>query len=211
MEPNAVERQFSCPKGCLRRGKPVPLNTLRGWKRHMSVEHGGYSDEELRAATQGAGEEGAHLSGSPSLKDFTATLPEKADAPAPQPGAAPGAAPAPNPELEKERARRVRAEKITKQMRDTISAMPGQLFDTISDLRKEPGWKLSDKEQERIADAISLCLEALPVEFEVQPYVIRVDKPLWFLLFPIAVLLFVFGAKAVAFGLPIGEEETEKK
>src|SRR5271163_4216718 len=38
---------YLCPRGCERNGKPIPIETVRGWKKHMTRTHGGYGDEEL--------------------------------------------------------------------------------------------------------------------------------------------------------------------
>lgn len=174
---------LECPRGCKRRGRPIPLKNLSGWKKHMTQVHGSYSPEEL-AATAGGGIEATRPTGHDTLEDYQATLGHtEEEIPSAQAGADAGqAAPAAPAETT------VRARKVTagmKKFRKMINEIPKSIF-------KGQGIEISDEEQDSIDEAMDFLQDLFGLEIEVPEKNLIIRSRFLALLYPICVLLFIF-------------------
>lgn len=189
----------------MRKGKPIPINSLRGWKRHMTAKHGGWDDPEMETAVLAAGTEPA-ANGGPvpgAGSDFTSfanDLPDSeggavASAVAPD-GVTDQAAPAPATfsKVKTDAASARLTKKMEKVKRQLAEALPRAVDVFTAD--KGPEWKLDDSQRDMLTDAVESVFDMLDVQFEIQQFNVQLKSRFWILLYPITVLLMIFATKA---------------
>jgi hypothetical protein len=177
---------FTCEFGCVRNGKPIPINTLRGWKHHMTHAHGQWTDEQLQKIV-GNGQEGTRVTGHGSLEEYAKTLPEDAarlgEEPSttvtesPSSGAQATAAPA------EPKVRKVTAG--MKKFRKMVNEIPKSFF-------RGQGIEPSEEEQNAIDEAMDFLQELFGIAIEVSESNFIIRSRFIALLYPLTVLLFVF-------------------
>ena len=191
-----MEHLLKCPRGCEKKRRTKILN-LRGWKQHMNYYHEGWTEAELKAAlAQLSPEPGARVvGGAANLNEFVDKLPDRAEETASKP-----AADAAKPASEQDERRKVQAEKAVKRMKESIAKLPSSIFSGMAERTKQEGWGLSKEESEQLSDSVESALEFIGIEFNVTPYQINVQNPLWILLYPIALFAALFLSKRAKYG-----------
>lgn len=184
--------QYDCPHGCMRNGKKIPITTVRGWKKHMSLAHQEWSEDQLSAvvsampADMDAGK--AAFLAEDGEAEPEQTIGEKTD----NPRAETPSAPLPNP------VKRVPLK--SKKMKKFISGMP-EIF------LKSKGITMDADDKEIIDTASEMIEELFGIAFEVPDtqYIVRSK---WIaLLFPLVAMLVVWGKHAITFA-PKPEEKS---
>lgn len=188
---------IECPNGCKGSGgKPIAA-TLQGWKKHMTRNHGGYTEEQLAIAGSmlplktGAGGDPAQgefeamRSGAPETEggEFTAPVDIGTGLPA-------------EPSTDD-----AKPNKATRKLSGEMKAMKKNFADQIPKIisvmaaSKGPEWGLDSEEQGMVAEACNSMLTVLDIEFNFQPINMQLNSPFWALLFPIMVLALIFAKK----------------
>jgi hypothetical protein len=188
---------YECPKGCKAAGNKPIAATIRGWKKHMTKQHGGFSDEELSAIIASVPMPSSP-SGSESGKD--AFLKENE---APLPGAIPIDRPRNTPEEEQAKAVKIKTDEMAKRynqrinkMRKRISeALPRAVGEAVK--KKGPIWQLSQDDSELLSESVENSLDVLDIDFQITPISATLTNPLWVLLLPFLALLLIFVPKAM--------------
>lgn len=197
---------YFCPRGC---EPPKPLNTLRKWKRHMSVMHGGFLPGELAAAT-GGDQEGVAITGETSFDNFAASMPEDAselrsDYQPPEPIVDISEVRARAEENARDEAQKVVSKKVRARLDSFKKKLTG---DWPMKFFAMKGIDLLQDERDMIRDAFDMALEMLDIQIEVQPLGWRITNPLYIIAFPFVVCFAIFGAHILK---QQGEQEQEKK
>jgi len=168
--------EFICPE-C----EHSPFTTLKGWKRHLTAVHNGYTPEQVEAVTHSESE-GTAVTGESALESAIAGLPDTEDEAESRQMAA---ADRP-PELTKEQraaAKRIRAKFDS--LKQRISAdIPEQVF-------RFGGIELTEQEKGLLSDSIQTSFEVFGIDFEVQPFSFTVRNPFIVLLYPLLVIGFI--------------------
>lgn len=168
--------EFICPE-C----EHTPYPTLKGWKRHMTAVHSGFSPDQLAAASGGS-KEGAQLAGGEesSLADAIENMPT-VETREPAAGSA-----AETPQLSKEQraaAKRIKARFDA--LRDRISSdIPDQVFQV-------GGVTMTDTQRKMLKESIETSFEVFGVDFEVQPWNLTIRSPFMILLYPLIVIAWI--------------------
>lgn len=173
--------EFICPE-C----EHAPFPTLKGWKRHMTAVHQGYTPDQLNDAS-GSNEEGKALVGGSdgtleSLESAIANLP-----------ATEGEQQQREIEVEQQRtqptkeqraaAKRIKARFDT--LREQISGeIPAEIFNI-------GGMEPSEKQKKMLKDSIETTFEVFGIDFEVQPWNLTVRNPFLIMLYPLIVISWI--------------------
>lgn len=197
---------YECPDGCKSQGgKPIAA-TIRGWKKHMTRQHGGYTEEQLAAilSTNAPDTEKGRDLFLNEIDSASSVDAESASSPA-ETGDAANPSPVPPVPLKTDAtAKKFRAE-MTK-MKEQISS---GVCDAINiKLKDSPEWQLEKEESEAVAESIQNALKILDIELAVQPIQWTFTSPFWVLLMPLLTLIIIFGKKAAKNG---PSEKTEEK
>lgn len=189
---------FECPRGCEnpKGGKNI-ASSIIGWKRHMTLRHESYTDDELakvlgtspRDIERGRAE---FLAGD-SVTDPAIGTDEKPNATTP--GTESAAAPTPR-KIKTDAVASKFSAKLNKFKKSVAEKVPKVLNEAIKE--KGPEWQLSDKDSEIFAEAVENCFEVLDIDFQITPISKTLSNPLWVLLLPVLVLVMIFIPKAVA-------------
>lgn len=155
---------FQCPK-C-----ETTTESLRGWKRHMTRYHEGYTDGDLQtAAGQVEGAEAAQVSGFDTLQEAAAQAPEKETGPAPA-ETVPGKVRTAKKRLSKEEQITLAVqESLTEEMMRSLASDP---WNVLALVLGEPEMKLNPDEEAKLTTAYFECAKRLGILFE---------NRLWFL------------------------------
>ena len=175
--------------------------TLKGWKHHMTKQHGGYTSDELNVLNVGA--EAQNIGGNRTAGELYEQAGEsefETPAPPPNGAAAQASAPAPAPEpLRVSPEMRKLQKQINEQMEKSksviVKAVPKELFHRLAVNRNDPSLELTLEETESIESALNTFLLALGVNWEIEPWAITLKSKFWLLLYPLAVVFFVFARK----------------
>lgn len=184
---------YECPHGCKAQGgKPIAA-TIRGWKKHMTRNHGGYDDAQL-AAIVGAAAPNPETGRARFLSEvdtvdtpglFAEADGETTRAESPMEGNAVDAARS-TPEPAKKRVKFK-----PKAMREFLSGLPEMFF-------KSKGIE-TDEADKNLLDAASQMLEELfGIEFEVPDTNWVIKSRLLALLFPFAAVLVIYAKHTIS-------------
>lgn len=208
--------QINCPRGCTRKGKPIPINSLRGWKRHMTAKHGGWENPEMDSAMLSAGTatpgEGEQVPGvEADFSSFANDLPDSENgAPATASPAGPTDQAAPPPATFSKVKTDAASQRLTKKMekvkRQLAEALPRAVDVFTAD--KGPEWKLDDSQRDMLTDAVESVFDMLDVSFEIQQFNVQLRSRFWIFLYPLTVLIMIFATKAAR--APKQETEPEQ-
>jgi hypothetical protein len=193
---------YECPRGCKSQGQRPIASTIRGWKKHMTRQHGGYEKSELDAIIGNQSQDAesgrakflseAGLDYSGGLFDGQTPLPE-------------------TPEEQKKRKEEqaqkeidLKTDAVSKKfsgklnkMKDAIAQkFPEALSNAIKD--KGPEWQLSGEDTELFAESIRNCFDVLDIDFRIVPISTVLTNPLWVLLMPLLALCLIFVPKAIS-------------
>jgi len=181
---------YECPQGCKAQGGQPIAATVRGWKKHMTRNHGGYNQDQLDAilATMAPNAEAgkAEFLAAGDVMEF--------------PGPAKTEATAATPEKETTSiktdaaAKRLSA-KMNKFKKSIADKIPQAVNGALKD--KGPEWQMTEDDRAMLSESFENCLEVLDVDFQIQPIGMVLSNPLWVLLLPILTLLLIFGMKAI--------------
>jgi hypothetical protein len=196
MSNHPSENIYACPKGCKAQGGYPIAASVRGWKKHMSRQHGGYTQEELNAILG---------SSTPDLESGRAAFLSAADDNAPpaetggQGGEKTAAAPGPSPEELKSLRTDATAKRLSAKMNKFKKSIADKLPQAVNNAFKDKGpeWAMDEEERAMLSEALENCFEVLDIDFQIAPIGMVLSNPLWVLLLPIATLLLIFGMKAV--------------
>lgn len=177
--------QFSCPE-C----EHAPFPTLKGWKRHMTSVHGGYTPDQLAEATH-SDSEGTSITGDESLESAIGKLPAtEAEGEARAQAEEEATQPRTLTKEQKAAAKRIKA-KFDALKQRVSGDIPEQIF-------KFGGIELDDKEKQLLSDSIETSFEVFGVDFEVQPFAFTIRNPFIVLLYPLLVIAFITVSKIIA-------------
>jgi hypothetical protein len=168
-----------------------PFSTPRGWKGHMTRQHGEYTQEQLAAAL-GAVAPDSEAGRALFLSEGSVTDDSGAT---------------PNVEVvnEEEEAKTKKlktdaaAKKLSAKFNKFQEKITERLTEALSNSVKEKGpeWAMSDEDRELFAESLENCFEVLDVQFNITPINATLTNPLWVLLLPLMVLALIFGPKAM--------------
>jgi len=194
--------QYECPEGCKGQGgKPIAA-TIRGWKKHMTKQHGGYTDEQLSAivgAAPASPEAGRELFLSEAGETPQTSAEAAAAAPAPEPS------PEKVVEIKTDAAARKLSAKMNKMQKKLAEAIPAILNTKLETAGGE--WKMSDSDKEFLSEAFENCFDVLDVEFRVAPISKTLTSPLWVLLLPVIALAVIYIPKVMQNAGKVGKED----
>ena len=197
------------------------FETLGDWKKHMTNEHGGYSDAELQHAA-GSGEEGAYITGEDSFEQYAARMPSTesglrdsvVDSSVKSPGNTAGESPTDGTVEESagffDVQPSVRRIEMSKNMKKQLKRMkqliaekaPRIVFQRIAEQRHQPSFALTDTEADFVSESIEVAFEAFGIQFEIMETDIVLTSKIWLLLYPVLVILSVFLLKSAGLKVP---------
>jgi hypothetical protein len=194
--------------GCKAHGdKPIAASP-RGWKKHMTRQHGGYTQEQLAAAL------GAVAPDSEVGRDlFLSEADGVTDSPSNRDGDTgeeQGEGKISSPEKIKEIKTDAAARKLSAKFNKFQKKITEQLTKALSSAVEEKGseWAMDEGDQEMFKESLENCFEVLDVEFNIAPITAQLTNPLWVLLMPLLALALIFVPKAIK-NLPKEKEENK--
>ncbi len=190
---------YKCPEpACARE-----FETVSGWKRHMSTQHNGWSDEQLMGVT-GYAQAGLGVTGEESFESYAAKMPasEKdfarvAAEGAAQPTGAAASEGVPAPARKPVVSKKIKAD-MRRFKRKLSYDFPKKAFDKMAE-QYGPMWKLDDDDADMIADAVGGIFEGFGVEFQIEQKEIVLQSRFWLFLYPALVFAVVLLAKFAMF------------
>jgi hypothetical protein len=186
---NAKNNTLKCPRGCTAVGGYPIASTIRGWKLHMTNQHGGFADEQLQAvlgASTKTPEEGKLEFLSEADKPLTPEQVAEFDG-----------APAPTPSVP------VKTEAVSRRLSGKMNKFKKTIADKFprmieNALRDQPELALSESDRELLTEGVENSLDVLEVDFQVAPISKTLTSPWWALIFPLLALIIVFLPKLPA-------------
>lgn len=196
-------------------------SSVQGWKRHMTMTHGGWSSDQLARANglnifmedqpvNGSSSgvmtdtEGSHLMGEDSFDSFASKLPSDASSgfDAAQ-TASTGAYPEAGETVDATDTPAARRMQMPKKMRAEMrklkkkiaEELPELFFNRRAEQLDQPEWKLTTDEKDAISDSINMVLEVLDIEFAIEPLSMTLTSIWWVIAYPIVVILGIFMLK----------------
>lgn len=210
---------------------PFDSGSPGGWKRHMTMMHGGWSDEQLAEAgaftldasgARGNGKaamseaEGSHLMGEESFDSYASKLPS--DASGLETETTEERQPTPEEDAQAERAfrrlqmpKKMRAE-MRKLKKKISEDLPEFFFNRQAEKMEQPEWKLTKDEKDAISDSVNMVLEVLDIDFAIEPVAMTLTSIWWVIAYPVLVILGIFFLKQQEIMKkenPLGEEEAQ--
>jgi hypothetical protein len=197
---SSIDGRFACPRGCMFTfGGILKRKTFRAWKKHMDEKHGGATAEELEAVNAIINNDSAATK-SPAQLEMEATEPEelyvKFDAdgkPLPE-----------TPEARERKETQSRESKrLNKEINEKMAAtqhlifekIPRAMFDALAATNQSDSFRLSENESKMIEDSLNVAMLGMGINWEIEPWNVTIKSPLWLLMYPLAVLAFVFIGK----------------
>lgn len=198
--------QIPCPRGCKRKGRPTPISTLKGWKRHMTYAHGEWTDAEIAAAMQIAGaepEEQGKAPGGNGFDSFASSLPDNEAGIGEDriPGEIPDNEAAnlpPVSNIKTDAASKAINAKFAKIKKSLAESLPEAVDAVLAD--NGPEWALSKRERDMLTDAMESVFDMLDIQFQIEQFNVQLKSRMWVLLYPLAVLLSIFAIKTAKHG-----------
>lgn len=185
---------YECPMGCKAQGgKPIAA-TIRGWKKHMTKQHGEWTQEQL-AVLVGASTPNPEAGRSLFLSEDAAAPEGKPDDGTEAPGT-PTDTEAASVKLKTDAASRKVSAKMNKMQKKFADKIPQLLNKALE--QKGAEWQLDDSDKELLSESVENCFDVLDVEFAMAPISAKLSNPLWVLLLPLLALAIIFGPKAAA-------------
>ncbi len=199
---------YECPRGCKAQGgKPIAAS-IRGWKKHMTRQHGGYDEAEL-AAIVGAvppdAERGREqfLSEAESQQDTSQTTGKiEGEAQSSESGrpASPNTV-----NIKKEQMARKFSARMNK-FKEKLAARLTQGINLIA-IDKSPDWALNEDDEKLFAESLENCFEILDIDFQIRPVQKTLENPLWVLALPLVALLMIFLPKIMKAAMQKDKED----
>lgn len=201
--PNPRFNTLACPLGCKTASGYAIASTIRGWKKHMSLRHGSYSEEQLNELLGGARktpEEGK--------AEFLGEVDSPPETLQPEPEPA-----APTAEATKSMRTEAVSRKLSGRMNKFKKTVAEKIPQILSNAVKDQGaeWQLSESDSELLAEATENSLDVLEVDFQVQPISKTLTSPWWALIFPMMALLMIFIPKLPAITAALKAKQEEEK
>lgn len=193
---NSNQNIYECPEGCKAQGERPIAASIRGWKKHMTRQHQGYTQEQLDAivgATPPSSQAGKDLFLS-EFDDADKVAPHATDGVAGEGGGS-VASPDKTVEVKTDAAARKLSAKMNKMQAKFAKKIPEIMNNALKSQGDE--WQMADDDKETLAEAIENCFEVLDVEFRVAPISKVLTNPLWVFMLPIFALLLIFLPKAM--------------
>jgi hypothetical protein len=184
-------------------GGVLKRKTFRSWKKHMDEKHGGATPEELETvnAIISSGsratktQEQLELEASPEAQGEPQL--DSEGNPLPAPATTQGGGP--------ERKKRLTSEQrvLNKEINEKAAAMmkfifegvPRMMFNAMAASQQSDTFRLSDGEEKMFSEAMDLASKGMGVNWEIEPWNITVANPLWLLILPIGVFIWIFIGK----------------
>jgi hypothetical protein len=191
---------YECPYGCKAQGNMPIAASIRGWKRHMTKQHGKYDQDQLDAILGAAPKDSesgkaaflAEADQAPELfmgKEGVTTNPN------PKPVKTPEEISAETKKIKTDEIGKKFSTKINKFKKSVADKIPKVLNEAVKD--KGPEWQLSEEDSELLAESVENCFEILDIDFRITPVSTVLTNPLWVLILPALVLALIFGTKVV--------------
>lgn len=192
--------KYECPHGCKGQGDKPVAATIRGWKKHMTRNHEGYSESELAAiimtettkdSTVGRETFLSEAETDPSLYIKDGAVTDK-----PPQGSI-------DAETEARKTVELKTDAAAKKFNAKLNKMKKALADKFPTVvagavrERGPEWQLESDDTEILSEAVENCFDVLDIDFRIAPYNMVLSNPLWVLLLPILALVIVFAPKAV--------------
>lgn len=138
--------------------------TGRGWKRHMTAQHQGYTPEQYQTAlTEAGGEEGAAaMGGARNFEEAAGAAPATDRVEGTEPGAAPKRTRRTKDEMAQAESRNVFAREMAQILCNSMARRP---YNAIAWALAKPEFALTDEEAEPIVAAYKRLVEVFGVEF----------------------------------------------
>jgi hypothetical protein len=187
------EYVYECPLGCKHSGNLPIAATVRGWKRHMTSTHEGWTNEQLEAAC-GTGPKNSEAGRAIFLGEADSGEPARDNAKTPQ--VTPGP---PSPEklaeIKTDAAAKKLNAKMSKIKRQFAEKIPQMLNAAL--LAKGPEWTMDQGDMDMVTESVESCFDMLEINFQIAPIGATLKNPLWVLIYPLVVLCAIFIVKAV--------------
>lgn len=184
--------QLTCPKCDTTR-----LHSIVGWKRHMTRSHGGYKEADLDKVLGNMPREADGQGKMQFLAEMEALDEPPKGTPAEKPPT-PATAPetAKTSELKTDAMARRMSGKLNKFKKSLADKVPKVMNKAIK--AKGPEWQLDTEDSELLSESVENCFEILDLQFNITPISVILKNPLWVLLLPLTVLIFIFTGKSIA-------------
>lgn len=200
---------YECPNGCKAQGGKPIASSIRGWKKHMTRNHGGYDQSQLDAILGTSAPDSSRgrelfLSeiDSPNEPAQAGTLPDS-----------PASAPAslPDPERETRLKKEAMARKFSAKLNKFKEKVSARLADGVNLIAKDKGpeWEITEDDRELLGESIENCFEILDVDFQIRPLTKTLENPLWVLALPIIALVMIFLPKVMRAAAQKKEDDKE--
>lgn len=185
---------LECPKGCKAGGgKPIAA-TVRGWKKHMTRNHDGYTEEQLTAVV-GATAPDAGVGRDLFLNEIESGVQASIGGEVKPIDDATGAATPPVVDIRTDATSRKLSAKMNKMKKNFADQIPKIVNAALK--QKGDEWIMDDSDKEMLSESVESCFDVLDIQFQMAPMGFVLENPLWVLLYPVLTLAFIFGIKAV--------------
>lgn len=186
---------LECPLGCKAQGDKPIAATLRGWKKHMTRQHGKWTEEQVRAL-EGISPPSANPEKGRDL--FLSEVDETTDTPAVPTEKVVSI----DAEAEARKTVDLKTDAMGKKFNAKLNRMkkavaeklPQALGKAVED--KGPEWLLDKDDTEILSESIENCFDILDIDFKITPYSATLTNPLWVLILPLLACILVFAPKA---------------
>ena len=202
---------YECPRGCKAQGgKPIAAS-IRGWKKHMTRNHGGYDETELAAIVGAAPpdiERGRELFLSEA--EQSQTVSDETGKTAGSSGQDTGEpARIDTISIKKEQMARKFSARMNK-FKEKLAARLTQGINLIA-VDKSPDWALSEDDEKLFSESLENCFEILDIDFQIRPVQKTLENPLWVLALPLAALLMIFLPKIMKAAAQNKQEKSDSE
>jgi hypothetical protein len=197
---SSVDGRFACPRGCMFTfGGILKRKTFRAWKKHMDEKHGGATAEELEAVNAILSDDSAATKSREQLETEASQGEPQLDADGkPIPPAEASQEARERKETQSRESKRLNKE-INEKMAATqhliFEKIPRAMFDALASTNQSDTFRLSENESKMIEDSLNVAMLGMGINWEIEPWNVTIKSPLWLLMYPLAVLAFVFIGK----------------
>lgn len=185
-----------------------PAESPKGWKTHMTRQHGTYSAEQLAAAVGGV------VPGANGGRElFLSEVQDTAPGGSPESTEVRGEG-APPPQdntvnIKKEQMARKFSARMNK-FKEKLAARLTQGVNLIA-VDKSPDWALSEDDEKLFSESLENCFEILDIDFQIRPVQKTLENPLWVLALPLAALLMIFLPKIMKAAAQNKQEKSDSE